>query len=581
MAAIIPDVQSLQRSDYSGQQQVYRAPGITPVQGPNTASIIGGLLDEQYRKQATEELAKAKVQLQLGRIEQDNAYNEDQDVDTIEERWNGQMIEHLGKAATNISEGDVREAFVEESQVSLAQGQMAIKQFAFTKKADQQMAFASGSTDIIAKGAVQDGGDVVSSMEAITSVWEAAANSGYTSWENAGAQIRGAKFAIAEGKIKSLPPADQLLALKKPWAQELPNDIRVQLQNEAKRLLVLGEAQGAAYHGLVNDMSESEFDLYLYGNDKFTSDPQLLLAAQQQYTRLRMNKLKGQAEIGTNLYSKYDEMLRDKNGFDIEQFKNDFREDWKAITPAMRTNLERLEEEINNPTPLKVTNMDVYEKLMSKWDKGPDHRAEAKQYYFENSAKLNATDRKFWLKLVYGGSPESMFDWQKVVQDRVQGMSASQKGDVYSGINRWFLNFQDTHDGAIPDDQVINDQIHKSVTKYSTGILSSERVHSMDLGDRISAYDRLDNDTERSEFLSQVSVPEQREIQFGSLKQRDPEIYNDVLQSYLQVGVRMEHIKPAEFAKLFLALSQRRQQGEVQELDDHEDRIKDLQSRFQ
>jgi len=556
MVAIIPDVASFPTRQDTGVTSVPGAARIDRIQGPNIGSTMAKFLEGQAKKKSFEELARAKTQLQISRIEQDNAYNDDEDVDTIEERWSGKMMENLGKAATNISEGNVRQRFIEDAQVTMAQGKMAIKQFAFKKKADMWGAFATGSTDILMKGAVMDGGDVVGAYDAIESLWASGAVNGYTTHSNAEVQVRAAKYAMAEGKIKALSPQEQLDALEEPWALELPNNVRIRLRREAEDELTLGNAQAAAFYGLQEDMDEAEFDQYVYTSTQFKNDPKLKVAAQQEFARLRTNKLSAQASTSMELYNKYDVMLRDgaKDGtFTVQKFIDSNYKDWNAITPAMRNNLEALEREAINPKPRQYSNMDVYDELMRLWGSGD--RENTKIYFTERSVELNNTDRKMWSKLVNDQMPKSLFDWQKLMESELMGLSRIEKSRAYSGVNRWYMDYQEENANAPPPDQLIEQRIHKAAIDIKTGPLSSRPIDAMDLDDRIDAYDYLESKEEREAFTEMMTKAEALDVQLGWLKKQDTETFNDVMTVYAETGGEIDY---REFESLYADLLEKR-----------------------
>jgi hypothetical protein len=562
MPAVIPDVNALATRNVSGVAPVSGAGPIDRVTAPNPMGIGAKVLEEIGKRKSFEEVSRAKTQLQIARIQEDGKYDQDQDPDTMEERWIGNMTEQVGKASSHISEGGLRQQFVEDTQATMAQGQLAIKQFAFKKKADMWGSYATGSTDILLKGAVREGGDVAQAMSAIEAMWASGAVNGYTSHENAQAQTLSAKYLIAESKIKALPAREQLKALKEDWAEELPNHIRVALEKDAQKELVLSQAQRIAYQALSDDMNAEDFDHALFTNPDLAGNPNLIVAAQEQFTRLSTHKLNAQVTLSGDLYQQYDERLRDgaANGtFTLDMFMTEHRADWKKLTPPMRNNLKALEREAISPTPRQHSNMAVYEEFLRLWGKGGvEHRDAAKQYYYNNSAELNHTDRKTISKIVYNEVPESLFEWQRLMQDEMAGMSTTQKANAYSGVNRWYLDYQKEFK-VTPDDKLVNDKIHKLAIKYSTGIFGSESVHSMDLPDRISAYGLLADKTEREEFLSDISSPERKDVQLGWLKEQNSVLYTDIMADYVRQGVKKSDIVFADFETLFVELLAKRQ----------------------
>jgi len=568
MAAVIPDAKALNLPQYSGQGTVYNAPGVKPAEGPNAMGVLAGAVEEEYKKQQLEELADAKLQLQLGRVQQDNAYNQDEQVDTIEERWQGKMTEHLGNAAMNISEGELREAFVQESQASLAQGQMAIKQLAFTKKSDQQMAALATAADIIMKGAVLPGGDVVKGFEAIEMKYASAATQGYTSQENAAIQVMAVKYAIAEGKIKGLPPRAQIDALKEPWAMELPNHIRVKLRLEAEEELLLGDAQAAAYMGIQKEWTTQQMDDYLFTTPEFTSDPKLLNFTQQQFSALKRNRLSSKMEVSTELFDSYAERIIDgarDGSFNTKVLMSENRDDWKRMDTGMKKALMALEDDVQNGNRRLHTDRAVLNNLFALYG-DPDKRLETKEYFYANFDKLNASDYEDWLKKVHVGTASSLWDHQKQVENSTVGMGDRERAGIYNGLTRWYINFQETHADAEPSDKDVVEMIDSAIRQFSTGgWFGKKSPYDMTDSERISAYTAAETDTERAQLLKFYTQQDKVQIAYGYFRNQDRQVFNDVALGFKQQGREMNMQSHSAFAREFRNLLEIRNKKRMEE----------------
>ena len=337
--AIIPDVADIGRVNPTGQAQVTQTPSIQGLQ-PGPESVAPELIQEAYERQVRTEVADAKTHLQLAKIEQDNAYDEDEDLDSIEERWRGQMTEQLGKAATNITDGRVRDAFVQDGMLSIEEGSIAMKGKVHKRKADREIAFAENATAELIKSAVSETGDIAGAFDAIESKWNSLAEQNFTSNEAAQEVIRNAKYKIAESKIQTLSPREQLDALKSNWAKELPLDVRVSLERAAKELLVIGDAQTLAFKAREQGMNKADADMFFYRQAK--DDPQVALEAQRQFAILDRNLLDAENRTSEELYEKYDLNIRNGDITWTDILTNE-QGDVENMTPAMRENLSRFD----------------------------------------------------------------------------------------------------------------------------------------------------------------------------------------------------------------------------------------------
>lgn len=539
--AIIPDVADMQVANPDLRETGGPSPQLgQPLQFQNMAQGGSKVIEEMYQRQVNNEVAKAKTQLQLAKIEQDEAYDQDQDVDTIEERWHGEMMDHLGKAATNITDGQVRDRFVMEGQVTVEAGRANMKQFAFKKKADQEVAYAENSTDQLIKSAVSETGDIPGAFDAVQANWESLAEQGYVSNEHAQEQIRGTKYKIAESKIQTMAPQDQLEALKSDWAAELPLDVRVALERQAKELLKIGTAQTAAFEARAAGLSEAEAATAFY--EYFKGQPEVLLEAQRQYSILKNNDKQSVAEISTELYNRYDVDIR-AGEVTTAMIKARAPADWEAMTPAIRNNLELLEMNRLN-RPVVYSDRRVLSTLMERFK--VQDMAGAKQFFYENSASLNPSDYEDWLGKVTSERPGGLFDVQKQVEDLTLGMGKKRKANIYNSITKYYLRYQEENDGQEPADRDVNDFIHKSIINYSTGWFTSDLPSEMDEGDRLDAYQDLELE-EREDFLDFFEVDEQRAIILQHYEDEHPEAYNATLEYYRDQGVPVNEIDRREF----------------------------------
>ncbi len=113
--------------------------GVAPVTGLNVRDVgagfdmVAGALDEQREKIDRSQLAKAESDFLVLKAKQDNAYDQDEDYRTIQERYQGQMEEGLGKIATTIENAQLRNEFVSRYRVSVVEGTERMADVAWNK----------------------------------------------------------------------------------------------------------------------------------------------------------------------------------------------------------------------------------------------------------------------------------------------------------------------------------------------------------------------------------------------------------------------------------------------------------------
>ena len=384
--AKIPGPESLSQFTTDTQKQVYG-------RDTSTAGMVSGglsnIVKEQYETQTREEVAKAQVDFQVLKTQQDAKYDNDDDENTIEERYSGGIHEGLGKASANITDSNARAAFIEQSRPSIAQGQTKMKALVHKKTGDKQIAYMQNATALVHKGAIE-GGDMGNAQTAVESMWRSLAERGHVSQVDAEGQIRESKFKMAHGYLKTMSPKDQIEALKSDWAEEIPLDVRIKLKEEAEAEILDDKALLTAYGWTKQDMSIDEANIEL---DKITD------ADEYDKTRTRFFQMKNDEEEGKNEMQK---------GLYVEYFPGVFFGDIKisdipdieayAMSDSQLNNLSNAE---SRAAKIKAgqfvksySDPVIKDSLRRMVARGELQKA--KTYFGENYAALNDADYKYF-----------------------------------------------------------------------------------------------------------------------------------------------------------------------------------------
>lgn len=546
----IPDASALPVQQISGQQKVYRKDTTYDGAIPGVATE---LLKQQYEAQVSDELAKAKSEFQIYKIQQDSKYDTDDDEDTIQDRYDTGITDGLGKAASNITDARVRDKFIQETMPVVEQGKVDMSRKVHKKRADKSLAYVRNTQDIFEKtaGTTQN---LYESFDAVSSMWESQAKLGYVSHDVAQDEIRKSKFNLTVNKLKTMEPEDQLEALKSDWATELPLDIRKQLSDEAKAALRLGKSRSAAQDAFEKGLSRIEASVTF---SKRFSNPETAKQAEIEFGLLKQKELADNNERALELYNDYHDAVR-SGDLTTHGIRLGANADWMDMTPQMKDNLQMVEERRAEGKTLKYSDRVVLHNLRVLQTAGPEKFEELREYFLNNWGNLNQTDWKQWNEIVVGKQVSSLFNHQTMLEQLTINMRDSKRADIYNGITQRYFDWQKRNGNQEPPDELVNTWIMTSIQSITNDKIfgvgtGSENPFSMDFEDRVDAYDYSETDAQREEFLSVFTEKEQLDIKLEHLKRRNPKIFDEIMEQF-----KGEPVDYDEFELLFHGLMEDR-----------------------
>lgn len=257
--ARIPEAQTIPR------KVVQIAPDIASynagMAGTGIASV-GRAIGEVEKAATQYQVDKAAADFLILKSEQDNAYDQDDDYATIEERYSGAVNEGLGSVASRITNPRVRAQFVERYRPVVAQGQERIAKVAWGKEADSELAEMQERVDAL-KNAAWKGGDqdMVEANATAVSMFQSAQDMGYIKDTDRVKLTKQFKTDLAIGRLEMMDPENRISALRQTWAQNLPENVKGKLMREAQEAQIETQAMGIVdrYMDAVDGgMSESE-----------------------------------------------------------------------------------------------------------------------------------------------------------------------------------------------------------------------------------------------------------------------------------------------------------------------------------
>ena len=224
------------------------------------------------------QIAAANSKFSILKNAQDNAYDEDEDYETIEERWAENMNQGYNEILEGISNPEARNFFALENEPRIAAGRAKMNDVAFRKETDVQRGNVNSQLNGLRE--VGLGNDEESSRVAVqnaTDIIEAAVATGYYSHEEGGKVLEAWKQDTANGYIRMQAPEDRVAALNSPMADHIPSDDKAVLMREAKDAVLNNKAVDMV-DALGEDFSARE----LYENTDKIEDTKLRLKAEQR-----------------------------------------------------------------------------------------------------------------------------------------------------------------------------------------------------------------------------------------------------------------------------------------------------------
>ena len=210
----IPDKTALTR------QTVHIAPDIARIDmsaaGTGMAAI-GRSIGDLEAANTEAQISKAEADLIILGTEQENAYDQDEDYGTIQERYTGAMSEGLGEFASRIGNPRARARFVERGRERVAAGEARMAGVAWGKEVDSELAEMQERTDAL-KDAGWKGGDqgMIDSNAAAIGMYQSARDQGYITEQERVAHTKKFKTDLAIGRLEMMEPADRVQALQQP-----------------------------------------------------------------------------------------------------------------------------------------------------------------------------------------------------------------------------------------------------------------------------------------------------------------------------------------------------------------------------
>jgi len=228
---------------------------------------VAGLVNNIHERRTSYSTSTAQADFFKAKLEQDNAYDQDEDYSTIEDRYTQGLKGSLEEAAMGISDRRARAEFVRTNQLRLEEGRQRIRKLAFGKERDSNRASIDERLESLKDFGVS--GSIDAAYQTASDILNDAAGLGYYSEEEAGDVRKAFRDKLAVSRLEALPADEQLKELKLPWTKNIPASTRNRLINAARedgrRSKAIDTVDGIFDRGL--DEAQALKEIRKIGND--------------------------------------------------------------------------------------------------------------------------------------------------------------------------------------------------------------------------------------------------------------------------------------------------------------------------
>ncbi len=305
MASRIPS------ADQVGRKFANPVTAITRVDTSNVGKglqIVATAVDKGIDTVSRYQYAQAASEFLVKKNTEDNAYADDQDYGTIENRYSKNIDKSLQDSANLIMDPRLRNEFMLKFRPEVAEGVSRIRSVASSKEKDYQRGYVNQQLEALTEAGLT--GDMDTALATSTALLETARDSGYISAQEYQQLNTTQRQNMAVKSIEMLEPKQQLEALNTPVVKaNLPADVEVKLRKAAEAELVKGEAV-VAVDDIMSSIRLGGSRIAAQARIEQIEDPDIRTAVEQrfenEYNRHEANK----AQLQEGLNKKYAVQLR-------------------------------------------------------------------------------------------------------------------------------------------------------------------------------------------------------------------------------------------------------------------------------
>ena len=482
--ATIPDYNDIQRRPGSTGTGVVRLAG-NPL--PEAMEALSGDLKAQMDVRNKQEVARATNAFLLLKAEQDNAFDDDPEFETIPSRYKSGMDEGLSLAAQKITDPQIRQAFQEEMGVRVAEGEQRMVDLSREKRRSKELGDIANEADILLKEALRPGSDINHMITAMDFRLNAAAEAGVTSQEQAQRGMIAFRNKIATEKLTAMPPSDRLSVFEDPpeWLSNIDAGTLARLQREAEEEKRIEVSQQAAMYALDQGMGPERANSYLF--EKLGPGREYA-AARNEYNAMYSAKETARVTNQRNAAVAVWEALHPPQGSGVAPMSladirmhglqdEDGQNVWEQLTQPQRAaflDADLARSSTRRQQSDRVVTLQTY-RLYQRFKQGEVGAGrELFEYITDNINYYNDTDWKTWSEVAATGEigepAKPLFSAIDEVQLLTTNWGAEEKLKVLDYMNKQYYDYRDQY-GQDPPPEEVSRIRRRAFEAYSTSSL--------------------------------------------------------------------------------------------------------------
>lgn len=384
--ATIPDVRSIPRSVTSGEQSISTVRNAGAI-GQGMQAIgqgIGQIVDADTRYQT----ARASNALLISKTELDNDEFEGVEYGEITKQYQDRYKASREDISSKITNPLARRAFNEKADLLEADGMARASNMARKRELDVERANIQG--DLLKLREAGLNGDLIGTLDAAKETLDIATEKGYYTEQEALKVYESWKNDAAVGKLEMMEPEDRLTALKQPWANNLPSDVKAKIERTGKAEKIKQDATLLAESSIARGMSRLEYQEQVNTITDIKQREEARSVGNTMYDRQERNLNEAQGQAYEDIAARID-----IDGEDYDDIVKADEASIRALTPAQRSNLRKISEERFNPR----TNSDPDMLIELSAAATTNDWAEYNRLIKDESSRLSPSDRvKFTVK---------------------------------------------------------------------------------------------------------------------------------------------------------------------------------------
>ena len=445
-------------------------------------------VDEAAQKKTRYELADANSKLNILAYQQNNAYDRDDDYETIPDRWDESWSKGTDELASKISDPEARNAFMMQAAEQKEANRARITQLAFGKERDVKRSEMNTQYNalrhIVITGDAKQAADAIKSMGELA---QAAVDNDYYDHEGGGRLTQTWRQDAAIGRIEVIPPSDRVKALEDPLIlANIPADKLAMLRRKADDE-VLDEQAMTLVDGLGVDFSQMDA---LKLSRSLADQPELRTKVEQRANAAFVMKEKAEREQMEMYHNDWvvpvamGEREIDPKDPQFLKLDADLKKDLMSISTASKT-------------PATRTNPDIYEELIQLQTDKNFAGLQARVRQAIKDKEMSASDIAQFMRIGIEGQVPEEYEAPFTIDNRIEAILTSggrqynnnDKLSVREHVRQWYESQVKTY-GKAPSD----DEIDKRIGKYAMDVELNPSTKDMWFGSSKMKYSNLTYD---------------------------------------------------------------------------------------